>query len=148
MEAIILSGIQGSGKSSLCQARYWDSHLRINYDMLRTRHREALLLQACLAAKQALIIDATNPTRDDRQRYLQPCQAAGYRIIGIEFRIALPLAMARNVQRQGKARVPDAALRAFVRKREALDFAEGFDEIWIMNVTEEAATLTRHRAEA
>ena len=141
MEAVILSGIQGAGKSTFCRDRYWDSHVRINYDMLRTRHREKLLLEACLAAGQPLVIDATNPSREDRQRYLPLCKQANFRIIGFEFRISSQLAMQRNEQRQGKTRVPRAAQRAFASKHEALSFGEGFDEIWLIDVTETRRTL-------
>ncbi len=135
MEAIILSGLQGAGKSTLCRDRYWDSHVRINYDMLRTRHRETVLLAACIETRQPVIIDATNPTAQARSRYLLPCRQAGYRIIGIEFRIALDLALARNAARTGKARVPDIALRATARKLEPMSLSEGFDEIRLAIVT-------------
>jgi predicted kinase len=74
MEAIILSGIQGAGKSTLCRERYWDSHIRISYEMLRTRHREKVLLEACLFAKQSFVVDATNPTPADRARSLRARQ--------------------------------------------------------------------------
>jgi predicted kinase len=68
MEAIILAGIQGAGKSTFSRDRYWDTHIRINYDMLRTRHREKLLIEACLEAKQSFVVDATNPLMADRER--------------------------------------------------------------------------------
>lgn len=143
MEAVILSGIQGAGKSTFCRDWYWDSHVRINYDMLHTRHREKQLLDVCLTTRQPLVIDATNPRRADRQRYLPDCKQAGFRIIGIEFRISMQLAIQRNEQRQGKAQVPNAAQRAFASRHEALSFAEGFDEIWLIDVTETGQT--RHK---
>ncbi|MEQ9548531.1 MAG: hypothetical protein RIM23_02765 [Coleofasciculus sp. G3-WIS-01] len=43
MEAVILIGIQASGKSSFCRDRLYNTHIRINLDMLKTRHREAIL---------------------------------------------------------------------------------------------------------
>lgn len=48
MEVIILIGIQGSGKSSFYKARFADTHVRINLDMLKTRHREKLFFDACV----------------------------------------------------------------------------------------------------
>ena len=46
MEALIFSGIQASGKSMLFKAHFADTHVRINLDMLRTRHRQRLLISA------------------------------------------------------------------------------------------------------
>lgn len=129
-QAVILCGLQGAGKSSFCREHYWDSHIRINYDMLRTRHREALLLTACLEARQSLVVDATNPTAADRARYIEPCRRAGFRVVGVEFRIDTELACLRNAARSGRARVPDKAIFATAAKLEPLAFSEGFDEIW------------------
>ena len=61
MEAVILIGIQGSGKSTFCRDRFFNTHVRINLDMLKTRHREKLFLDACLAAKQPFVVDNYQP---------------------------------------------------------------------------------------
>ena len=47
MEAILFVGIQGAGKSSFFRERFFDTHVRINLDMLRSRRREEILLNAC-----------------------------------------------------------------------------------------------------
>ena len=54
MEAVILIGIQASGKSSFYKERFFDTHVRINLDMLKTKHRQRVLLDACLAGKPAV----------------------------------------------------------------------------------------------
>lgn len=61
MEAILLCGIQATGKSTFCRERLFSSHVRLNLDMLKTRHREDVLLRACIEAKQPFVIDNTNP---------------------------------------------------------------------------------------
>lgn len=43
-EAVIFVGVQGSGKSTFYRERFFDTHVRINLDMLRTRLKEQLLL--------------------------------------------------------------------------------------------------------
>jgi predicted kinase len=134
MEAIVLSGIQGAGKSTFCREWYWDSHIRISYEMLRTRHREKVLLEACLFAKQPFVVDSTNPTPADRARYLAPAKAAGFRVIGIESHIDLDFALARNAARLGKRRIPDKAVRATLKKMVPLSYDEGFEEILIAEV--------------
>jgi hypothetical protein len=44
VEAVIFVGLQGAGKSSFYRERFFDTHLRLSLDMLRTRHRERLLV--------------------------------------------------------------------------------------------------------
>lgn len=63
MEAIIFSGIQASGETSLYRERFFSTYVRLSLDMLRTRRRERLLFEACLAAKQPFIVDNTNTAR-------------------------------------------------------------------------------------
>ena len=61
MEAVILCGIQGSGKSTFCRERLFHTHVRINMDMLQSRHRETILLTACLNAKQPFAAKRRTP---------------------------------------------------------------------------------------
>ena len=70
MEAIIFVGIQASGKSTFYRERFFDTHLRINLDMLKTRYREQLILRACIEAKQPFVVDNTNPSVEERARYI------------------------------------------------------------------------------
>ena len=70
MEMVVFSGIQASGKSTLFRQRFVETHLRINLDMLRTRYREGLLMDACLRAKQPFVVENTNLTALERARYL------------------------------------------------------------------------------
>lgn len=145
MEAIILSGIQGAGKSTFCRERYWDTHIRINYDMLRTRHRERLIFAACIEAKQPVVVDATNPTVEDRQRYIEPARAAKFRIVGIEFQVPVELAIERNASRPGKKPVPEKAIYATAAKMQPLMFEEGFDEIWVARVSRGGVVFSEKR---
>jgi predicted kinase len=62
MQAILLVGLQGSGKSTFWAQRFRDTHVRLNLDMLNTRARFDVLRHACLAAKQRFVVDNTNVT--------------------------------------------------------------------------------------
>jgi predicted kinase len=137
MEAIIFIGIQGAGKSTFFHERFFDTHVRINLDMLRTRRREALLLAACIQGGQSFVIDNTNPLPADRERYLQPAKAAGFRTIAYFFRVTLREAMQRNNLRPGKQRVPATAVAATFRKIVPPSTQEGFDEVHVVELTSE-----------
>ena len=75
MQAIIFIGIQASGKSTFFQQRFFHSHLRLNLDMLKMRHREQVLLRACLEAKQPFVVDNTNATRADWAKDIRAAKA-------------------------------------------------------------------------
>lgn len=129
MEAILLIGLQGSGKSTFYRERFFATHLRLSLDMLRTRHREAMLLQACLAAKQPFVVDNTNPTADERARYIAPARAAGFRVVGYHLAVPLSLCLARNAARPPGQRVPLPGLYGTNKRLQPPTFAEGFDAL-------------------
>ena len=136
MEAIIFIGVQGSGKSTFCRQRFYDTHIRINLDMLRTKNRENLLLSACLEAKQNFVIDKTNPTAEARKQYISQAKAHHFRVIGYYFQSKLEDALARNAQRTGKAKIDERGVRGVYSKLELPTFAEGFDELYYVWINE------------
>jgi len=134
MEAVIFIGIQASGKSTFYKERFFKTHLRLNLDMLKTRHREHLLVQACLAAKQPFVVDNTNPTREDRARYIPVAKAAGFRVIGYYFQSRLEEALARNDRRAGKERIPPRGIQATYGKLQLPSYSEGFDKLYYVKM--------------
>ncbi|HUS46995.1 MAG TPA: AAA family ATPase [Phycisphaerae bacterium] len=134
MEAVILMGIQGCGKSTFFRERLFDTHIRINLDMLKTRHREKLLVEACLAAKQPFAVDNTNPTRQDRARYIPAAKAAGFRVVGYYFQSNLTDCRKRNEQRPNGKVIPFGGLINAYNKLELPGFDEGFDALYHVRV--------------
>ncbi len=57
MEAVIFIGIQGSGKTTFYMQRFFQTHVRLSLDMLKTRRRERFLLECCIRAKQPFVMD-------------------------------------------------------------------------------------------
>lgn len=137
MELLIFIGIQATGKSSFWRERFSDTHLRLNLDMLKTRHREKLLFNACLEAKAKCVIDNTNLTRAERACYIVPARAAGFQIVGYFFESRIDDALQRNALRHPKASVPDLALRSATKKLELPEFEEGFDALNFVRITPE-----------
>jgi predicted kinase len=134
MELVILIGMQASGKSTFCKERFFDTHVRINLDMLRTRVREGKLFEACLVARLKVVIDNTNPTPEARRRYIEPAKARGYRVVGYFLRSELEECCTRNQQRGADREVPSVAL---VRTHDNLVWpsrSEGFDELWTVRI--------------
>lgn len=142
MQLIVFTGIQASGKSSFYLLNLYQSHLRINLDMLKTRHRENIIFEACLASKTKMVIDNTNPTRGDRARYIQPAIAAGFEVISYYFETDLASALERNHYREAKANIPEVGLRATYNKLEIPSVDEGFDQVFKLIIAENGEFLT------
>ncbi len=136
MESVILIGVQGSGKSTFCKQRFYDTLIRINLDMLRTKNREKLILSACFESKQSFVIDKTNPTAEERSKYILQAKAHHFRVIGYYFQSKLEDALQRNSQRIGKAKIDERGVRAVYAKLELPTFAEGFDELYYVQIGE------------
>ena len=136
MNVVIFIGIQASGKSTFFQQNFFHSHIRLNLDMLKTRHREQLLLRACLEAKQPFVIDNTNVTREDRAKYISAAKDAGFRIVGYYFQSKLKEAIDRNYQRSGKTLIPVKGILATHRKLELPKYDEGFDELFYVSIND------------
>ena len=136
METILFIGVQASGKSTFFKERFFNTHIRINLDMLRTRNREKILVDACIQAKQPFVVDNTNPTAEERKKYIIPSKEAGFRVIGYYFKSSIEECIERNRLRSGKEKVPDIGLRRTHTKLQLPTYDEGFDELYYVHISE------------
>lgn len=136
MQVIIFIGLQASGKSTFYRDYFLNTHIRINLDMLKTRHREAILLNACLEAKQPFVIDNTNPLPADRQRYLVSAQKHYFQAIAYYFQSDLEACKERNQQRAKQEIVPLVGILATYKKLVQPSRQEGFDLIYTVKIGE------------
>lgn len=137
MELILFIGIQATGKSSFYRERFYRTHVRVNLDMLKTRHREKLLVTACLEGKTAFLVDNTNLTCEDRTRYIVPAKAAGFAIHGYFFQSRVTDALARNAARDESERVPELAIRGASKQLQLPSAAEGFNRLYFVRLNEQ-----------
>lgn len=147
MEMVVFMGAQGVGKSTFYRERFFDTHVRVNLDMLRTRHRERILLQACFEMQQRLVVDNTNPTREQRAGYISLARAHGFSVAGYCFDAPLDELRSRNAQRNGKARVPDVAILSTLKKFERPTLDEGFDRLYRVDVQTTGCMVAEYRYE-
>jgi hypothetical protein len=130
MEMVLFIGIQATGKSSFYLERFFRTHIRVNLDMLKTRHREDLVVKACLKGKTPFVVDKMNLTRADRAAYIGPAKAAGFRIHGYSFDSNLAGALQRNARRDAADHVPEAGLKGAREKLQLPSHSEGFDQLF------------------
>jgi predicted kinase len=130
MEAVILVGIQGAGKSTFYEERFSGTHARISLDELKTREHERELFEECLQEKRSFVVDNTNVKATDRARYIAGARAAGYRVVGYFLDASLKDAIGRNGRRSGKANVPVPAIAGALKRLEPMRVDEGFDQVF------------------
>ncbi|MCI5064658.1 ATP-binding protein [bacterium] len=134
MEAVIFIGAQASGKSTFFQECFRNTHVRINLDMLKTRHRESLLLQTCIQMKQPFVVDNTNPTVEDREKYIAVAKNSDFFIKGYYFESKIRDLLERNASRDESERVPDRGIQGTHSKLVLPQLAEGFDMLYYVQL--------------
>ncbi|MCB9617369.1 MAG: AAA family ATPase [Sandaracinus sp.] len=132
MEVLLLMGLQATGKSSFYRERFFRTHVRISLDLLRTRARERAFFETGLRTGQRLVIDNTNPRREDRARYVVPARAAGFRVTGFWFASSIAASLVRNRERRGDERVPDVGVLGTHARLEPPSLDEGFDALFFV----------------
>lgn len=135
MEAVIFTGIQGSGKSSFYLERFYRTHVRMNLDMLKTRRREAILLRACIEAKQSFVVDNCNSTVAERARYIEIAKRGHFRVAGYYLESKIADALRRNEQRPPDQRVPRAGVLGTYKKLQIPTLDEGFDALFFVRLS-------------
>jgi predicted kinase len=130
VQAVILCGLQGAGKTTLYRDRFLATHVRISLDLLGTRARERAFLQLCLDTRMPFVVDNTNPTAAERARYIAPAKEAGFEVVGYLVEEDFERAAGRNQARAGRARIAEAGLRDVARRFVRPAPEEGFAGLW------------------
>jgi predicted kinase len=136
MDLVILIGLQGAGKSTFYRTHFASTHDWISKDRLRNNRnpsrRQRKLLEEALAAGRSVVVDNTNPTREERISLVTLGHSFGARVVGYFFQSRLADCLERNHQRTGKERVPDVALYATRKRLELPSPTEGYDQLFFV----------------
>ncbi len=142
--AIVFVGIPASGKTTFFKEYLLPlGYEHINLDTLRTRHREALLLEECFESGKSFVVDNTNVSYDLRGRYVRMAHDAGYHVTCIFFQSRIKDCLARNNARGGN--VPDCAVANMSRNLQLPKADEGFDELFFARITQGGYEITDYK---
>ncbi|MEH0158601.1 ATP-binding protein [Limibacter armeniacum] len=136
MEGIIFIGIQASGKSTFYKERFFNSHVRISMDLLNTRNKENQFIEKCIELHQRFVVDNTNPTVEERQRYITKLKERKYKVIGYFFKSIVQDSLFRNQGRVGKEKIAEVGILSTYKKLELPSFQEGFDELYQVEIVD------------
>jgi predicted kinase len=138
-QLVIFTGLQGSGKTTYYHANFAATHVHVSKDLMKnTRHRDERqqqMIEQALSEGKSVVVDNTNPTPLVRAPLIALGKHHGARVVGYYFEIPVKVAVERNRQREGRARVPDVAVYVTSKKIVAPSFAEGFDEVHVVGVS-------------
>jgi predicted kinase len=134
VQLVVFCGAQGAGKTSFYRYRFFETHVRVNLDMLGTRARERILVEACIAARQPFVVDNTNPTVEARRRYVEPAKAAGFEVVGFAFPSTPREALAVNALRPVHQQLTTKAVLETLERIEPPTVDEGFDELYAVRM--------------
>jgi len=142
VDLVVLIGLQASGKSTFRRLRFDATHVVVSKDLLRGSRRPQIrqiaLIEEALATGRSVVVDNTNPARDDRKPLVEAARRYGARVIGYFFPTAIEDSVRRNSRRRGRARVPVVALHATKKRLQVPDLSEGFDELHLVSISGEA----------
>lgn len=146
-KAVIFIGIQASGKTTFYKNNFAETYEHISLDVLHTRSKEQKAIEACLSQGKSFVVDNTNPTREDRARYIGQARQEGYELVGYYFQSGIGPCIERNEHREGKARVPQKAIICTSKKLELPDMSEGFDALYYVHMEGEKTVVEEWRSE-
>ncbi|MEB3828555.1 ATP-binding protein [Phormidium sp. CCY1219] len=138
MELIIFIGLQGAGKSTFYRRNFAQTHVLISKDLMRNNkkpaRRQAQLIKENLTSGNSVVVDNTNPTREDRAAIIDIAKNYPAMVIGYYFQSKVRDCLQRNQQRTGKAKVPDKAIYITQKKLVLPDYREGFDKLFYVKI--------------
>ena len=141
LECIILIGLPGAGKTTFYRCYFAATHTHISKDLWphasgrEVRQRRAI--DEALAAGQSVVVDNTNPTIAGRAPLIAAAHVHGARAVGYLLDVATRVAIARNAERSGRAKVPNVAIFTVAKRLERPTVAEGFDQLFRVQIAED-----------
>ncbi|MCL1469422.1 ATP-binding protein [Argonema antarcticum] len=142
MQLVIFIGLQASGKSTFFRTHFATTHEIVSKDLIRNNknraRRQTQLIEAALEKGRSVVVDNTNPTLEDRASLIQLGKMYGAEIIGYYCESDIKQCLDRNQQRSGKARVPDVGIYVTIKKLIRPSYAEGFDRLFYVQMTDDS----------
>ena len=105
-------------------------------DLLNTRNKEKQFMDTCFETESKFVVDNTNPTIEDRAKYIRLAQENNYEVVGYYFSSSIEESLDRNKQRKGKEVIPDVGIRSCYSKLEIPTKSEGFDKLYFVKISD------------
>lgn len=91
-------------------------------------------METCFETQQPFVVDNTNPTIADREKYISLAKVYKFKVIGYYFQSKISEAIARNSQRPDKECIPEIGIKGTFSKLEIPSWDEGFDALYFVEI--------------
>lgn len=146
LECVIFVGLPGAGKSTLYRDRFAETHQHISKDLWPNASgrevRQQKQLTDAITAGQSVVVDNTNPTAAERRALIQIARGHKARVTGYYFDVPTRVAVARNAERSGRAKVPNVAIFTAAKRLQPPSYAEGFDQLFRVTIADDRSLTT------
>lgn len=136
---MVIVGRPASGKSTLSK-RYFTPHgyVATSRDTLGTKEKCVKVATEALTKKQSVVVDNTNPKKEDRRVYIELGKKHGVPVRCVYLDVSPALSYHLNMYRQNLSkgvhrRVPEVAYRTFDKYFEKPAESEGFTEVALID---------------
>ncbi len=149
MDLVVLSGLQGSGKSTFFFSRFAATHAHVSRDLLPNARdpaaRQRALVETGAREGRSVVVDNTNARREDRAALVALARALGMRPVLYWFPPDVRASLARNAARDDRGRVPPVAVFATARRLVPPDPSEGFEAAYEVRAEPGGAFVVKPR---
>jgi predicted kinase len=139
LELVVFVGLQGAGKTTCYRCCFAGTHEHVSKDSwpnARHRQRRQLrLIDQALGAGRSAVVDNTNPALEDRLPLVAAARTHDAVAVAVWLPASVGECLARNLRRQGRARVPEVAIFSTARRLRPPSIQEGFDRVQIARMT-------------
>ena len=129
-------GLQGSGKTTWVAEHLARTHAVVSKDhwphARRREARQRRVVAELLAAGRSVVVDNTNPSRDERAALVDLARSAGVPVRAVWLDVPLETCLQRNAAREGRARVPLVGVLAALDRFSAPGADEGFGAVEVV----------------
>lgn len=140
----ILIGIQASGKTTFC-CKYFGGFDIVSLDTIKTRKNEEKSIIKLIEAGKNIVIDNTNPTVEERKKYIDYAKQYKFKTVGIYFRSSVDECNKRNAEREKT--IPLKGILSTAKKLQQPSYSEDFDELYYVRIEDNKFIVNKWKEE-